>query len=229
MGQYQSNDTLYCVFLWVQKLGVEVIDPMELGKYAGTLIAAYLVGSFPTGYLVARCFKGIDPRQYGSGRTGGTNILRTAGKGAALATVAGDLLKGVIAVLLARAWLGTQLAVVVAGLGAVLGHNRSIFLRFHGGAGAMTNAGVVLALAPHVVPVMAAAAFIAAKLSRTASVTSIASVVAMVVAMLASFLLSLTPVAYVMYGILACALILLELRPNIQRLLAGSERRVENY
>jgi glycerol-3-phosphate acyltransferase PlsY len=202
---------------------------MEFGEYAGVLMAAYLIGSFPTGYLMARWFKGVDPRQLGSGRTGGTNILRTAGKGAALATVAGDLLKGVVAVLLARAWVGTQPAMVLAGLAAVLGHNRSIFLRFRGGAGAMTNAGVVLALAPHVVPFMAAAAFIAAKLSRMASVTSIASVVAMVIAMLVSFLLSLTPMAYVVYGVLACALILLELRPNIQRLLTGSERRVEKY
>lgn len=210
---------------------------MEFGKYAVILIGGYLIGSFPTGYVMARWFKGVDPRQHGSGRTGGTNILRTAGKGAALATVAGDLLKGVAAVLLARAFLragdgatsGTQLAVVLSGLAAVLGHNRSIFLRFHGGAGAMTNAGVVLALAPHVVPFMAAAAFIAAKLSHMASVTSIASVVAMVVVMLASFLLALTPMAYVIYGVLACALILIELRPNIQRLLTGSERRVEHY
>jgi len=202
---------------------------MESVKYAGLLIAAYLIGSFPTGYLMARWFKGVDPRQHGSGRTGGTNILRTAGKGAALTTVAGDLLKGAVAVLLARAWLNTQPAMVLAGLAAVLGHNRSIFLRFRGGAGAMTNAGVVLVLAPYVVPFMAAAAVVAAKLSRMASVTSIASVVAMVVVLLASFLLSWTPLAYFIYALLACAVILLELRPNIQRLRNGSERRVENY
>jgi glycerol-3-phosphate acyltransferase PlsY len=205
------------------------MELLELGKYAALVIAAYLIGSFPTGYLMARWFKGVDPRQHGSGRTGGTNILRTAGKGAALATVAGDLLKGVVAVLLARAWVGTQPAMVLAGLAAVLGHNRSIFLRFRGGAGAMTNAGVVLALAPHVVPFMAAAAFIAARRSRMASVTSIASVGAMVIVMLASFVLSLTPMAYVVYGVLASALILLELHPNIQRLLTGSEHRVESY
>ncbi len=198
-------------------------------KYAAIVIAAYLIGSFPTGYLMARWFKGVDPRQHGSGRTGGTNILRTAGKGAALATVAGDLLKGVVAVLVARAWPGTQLGMVLAGLAAVLGHNRSIFLRFRGGAGAMTNAGVVLALAPHVVPFMLAAAFIAARVSRMASVTTIASIAAMVVVMLASFLLAVTPMAYVLYGVLACALILLELRPNLRRLATGSERRVENY
>jgi glycerol-3-phosphate acyltransferase PlsY len=202
---------------------------MEFGRYVAILIAAYIIGSFPTGYLMARWFKGVDPRQHGSGRTGGTNILRTAGKGAALVTVAGDLLKGIAAVLLARVWLGTQVAMVLAGLAAVLGHNRSVFLHFRGGAGAMTNAGVVLALAPHVVPLMAIAAFVAAKLSRMASVTSIASVVAMVIGMLASFLLALTPMAYLIYGVLACALILVELRPNIQRLLTGSERRVESY
>jgi glycerol-3-phosphate acyltransferase PlsY len=211
------------------KSALEEFNLMEFGKYAAILIGAYLIGSFPTGYLMARWFRGVDPRQHGSGRTGGTNILRTAGKGAALATVAGDLLKGALAVLLARVWMGTQPAMVLAGLAAVLGHNRSIFLRFRGGAGSMTNAGVVLVLAPHVVPVMAATAFIAAKLSRMASVTSIATVVAMVITMLASFLLSLTPVAYVVYGVLACALILLELRPNIHRLRAGSERRVESY
>jgi len=202
---------------------------MEFGKYAAIVIIAYLIGSFPTGYLMARWFKGVDPRQHGSGRTGGTNILRTAGKGAALATVAGDLLKGVIAVLLARAFVGTQLATTLAGLAAVLGHNRSIFLRFRGGAGAMTNAGVVLALTPHVVPFMLAAAFVAAKVSRMASVTSIASVVAMVLVLLASFLLALTPMVYVVYGLLAGVLILLELRPNIRRLASGSERRVEHY
>lgn len=202
---------------------------MEFVKYVVIVIAAYLIGSFPTGYLMARWFRGVDPRQHGSGRTGGTNILRTAGKGAALGTVVGDLLKGLAAVLVARAWPGTQLAMVLAGLAAVLGHNRSIFLHFRGGAGAMTNAGVVLALAPHVIPFMAIAAFAAARLSRMASVTTIASIVAMVVVMLASFLLALTPVAYVIYGVLACALILLELRPNLQRLAAGSERRVENY
>src|SRR5512136_957803 len=101
------------------KSALEEFNLIEFGKYAAILIAAYLIGSFPTGYLMARWFKGVDPRQHGSGRTGGTNILRTAGKGAALATVAGDLLKGALAVLLARVWTGTQPAMVLAGLAAV--------------------------------------------------------------------------------------------------------------
>jgi len=202
---------------------------MEILRYAAVIVLGYLVGSFPTGYLVARLWKGVDPRQHGSGRTGGTNILRAAGRGAALLTVLGDLLKGVLAVLLARALVGTDSAVVMAGLAAVLGHNRSVFLRFRGGAGSMTNAGVMLAMAPHVVPFMAVAALIAALRSRIASVASIAAAVMMVVTLAASFFLSLTPAAYVVYGVLACALIVFELRPNIERLRSGSERRVEHY
>ena len=202
---------------------------MEFVRYILVVLAAYLLGSFPTGVLAARLFKGVDPRQHGSGRTGGTNILRTAGKGAALTTVVGDLLKGLLAVMIARQWLGTQSAAVLAGLAAVVGHNRSIFLRFRGGAGSMTNAGAVLAMAPHVVPFMLIAAVASAKLSRMASVVSIAAAVTMVAGMVVSFALALTPLAYVIYGGLACALILLELKPNLQRLGNGTERRVEKY
>jgi len=202
---------------------------MHLIGYVAVAVIGYLLGSFPTGYLAARRLKGVDPREHGSGRTGGTNILRSAGKGAALITVVGDFLKGLLAVLAARWLVGTDAAAVAAGLAAVLGHNRSIFLRFKGGAGSMTNAGVVTALAPQVVPLMAAAAFVAARVSRIASVTSIVTAAAMALGMVASALLSLSPPAVVAYGVLACALIVLELRPNIQRLRAGTERRVDVY
>jgi len=93
----------------------------------------------------------------------------------------------------------------------------------------MTNAGVVMALAPHVVPFMAVGAFVAARLSRTASVVSMTAAATMAVALLVSFLLSLSPAAYMVYGVLACALIVFELRKNIERLRNGTERRVEHY
>jgi glycerol-3-phosphate acyltransferase PlsY len=202
---------------------------MDVWRYVLVAAVGYLIGSFPTGYLVARGLKGVDPRQFGSGRTGGTNILRSAGKQAAVLTVIGDFLKGLLPVLLARLVVGTDVAAAVAGLAAVLGHNRSIFLGFKGGAGSMTNAGAVTGLAPHVVPFMAAAAVVGGRLTRMASVTSMIVAATMAVALIASFLLSLSPVAYVAYGVLACALIVFELRPNIERLRNGTERRVENY
>lgn len=202
---------------------------MDVVRYALVVVAGYLLGSFPTGYIVARGLKGVDPRQHGSGRTGGTNILRSAGRQAALLTVIGDFLKGLLPVLLARAVVGTDVAAVLAGLAAVLGHNRSVFLRFGGGAGSMTNVGVVTALAPHVVPFMAIAGIGTAVVSRTASIASIATAVMMLVATVVSFLLALSPPAVVAYGVLSCALIIFELRPNIARLRNGTERRVENY
>ncbi len=202
---------------------------MDVVRYVLVAVAGYLLGSFPTGVIVARGLKGVDPRQFGSGRTGGTNILRSAGKPAAVLTVIGDFAKGLLPVLLARAVVGTEAAAVVAGLAAVLGHNHSIFLGFHGGAGSMTNAGAVAGLAPHVVLFMAAAAFVAGRLSRIASVTSMIVAATMAVALAISYLLSLSPPAYVVYGLLACALIVFELRPNIDRLRNGTERRVENY
>lgn len=192
-------------------------------------IVAYLIGSFPTGYLAARFFKGVDPRKHGSGRTGGTNILRTAGKGAALTTVVGDLLKGLLAVLLARLWIGTQAAEVAAGLAAVLGHNRSIFLGFRGGAGSMTNVGAILSMAPYVVPFVAIAAFVAARISRMASLVSIVAATTAILVLAISYLVAHTPLAYLVYGLLSGLLILFELRPNLHRLSNGTERRVENY
>jgi glycerol-3-phosphate acyltransferase PlsY len=208
---------------------LEVRNKMDVVRYALAVVAGYLLGSFPTGYIVARGLKGVDPRQHGSGRTGGTNILRSAGKQAALLTVIGDFAKGLLPVLLARSLVGTDVAAVLAGLAAVLGHNRSIFLRFGGGAGSMTNVGVVTALAPHVVPFMAVAGIATAVVSRTASIASIATAVMMLVATVVSFLLALSPPAVMAYGVLACALIIFELRPNIERLRNGTERRVENY
>lgn len=202
---------------------------LEALRYLGVTLLGYLAGAFPTGYLVSRLLKGVDPRQHHSGRTGGTNVLRSAGRVPALLTVLGDGLKGALAVVLARWLVRTDAALVLVGLAAVLGHNRSVFLGFKGGVGAMTNAGVALALEPRVIPFVAAAALIAAFGTRTASLVSIASAGTMIVAFVASHYLLRTPWAYAVYSVLALGLILFELRPNLRRLRSGSERRVEKY
>jgi acyl phosphate:glycerol-3-phosphate acyltransferase len=191
-------------------------------------VIGYLLGSFPTGYLLAR-LKGVDPRQAGSGRTGGTNVLRTAGKVPALLTVIGDMLKGALAVWIARSLAGTDAAVVLAGLAAVVGHNHSVFLGFRGGAGSMTNVGVVLALAPQVVILIAVLGIGVGIITHTASLASIAAVVATLVGMVIAALVGWVPAIYVAYGIVVCAIILFELRSNIQRLRDGSDRPVMSY
>ena len=125
---------------------------MLIVRYVLVTIVGYLIGSFPTGYLVARYWKGVDPRQGGSGRTGGTNVLRTAGKWAAIVTALGDVIKGATAMYVGRWLLNTDPALVLTGLAAVMGHNRSIFLGFRGGAGTSANIGVLLGWTPQVVP-----------------------------------------------------------------------------
>jgi glycerol-3-phosphate acyltransferase PlsY len=192
------------------------------------ILVGYLVGSFPTGYLVSKAWKGIDPREHASGRTGGTNVLRAAGRGPAVVTALGDVLKGAVAVLLVRRLGGPGIPEVLAGLGAVVGHNRSIFLGFNGGAGTSANMGVVLVLAPHILPYMVVTAAIAAFCTKIASVASIVAAVTMVIALVVSFSRSLSTVLHMIYGVLACGIIILELRPNIERLRSGTERRVEH-
>src|SRR6201991_2624715 len=129
------------------------------------LVIAYLLGSTPTGYLAGKLLKGIDIREHGSRSTGATNVLRTLGKWPALAVLVIDVLKGVAAILVARwlcPWLATQLSstppgaldlqtwvpwtVALAGIAALLGHGRSIWLNFTGGKSAATGLGVLLAI-----------------------------------------------------------------------------------
>lgn len=201
---------------------------MQILSYVLVTLLGYLVGSFSNGYVFSRLWKGIDPREHASGRTGGTNVLRAAGLGPAVVTAVGDIVKGALAVVLARRLIGTDTAEVLAGLAAVLGHNHSIFLGFKGGAGTSANIGVVLALAPHIAPFVAIAVVVVGLGARMASLASIVGAVTMAVAFSVSFLLSRSPVIHVVYGVLSCAMIIFELGPNIARLRAGTERRVDH-
>ena len=117
-----------------------------IGYFLAALLG-YLIGSIPSGYIIAR-LRGVDITQQGSGRTGGTNVFRALGPKFGLLTGFFDILKGVIAVILARMIFGDEYAAAMAGAFAVMGHNWSIFLRFYGGRGMGTFAGVLLAVFP---------------------------------------------------------------------------------
>lgn len=199
---------------------------MNALKWLLALFLGYLLGSIPVGYLIVRLSRGVDVRQVGSGRTGGTNVLRAAGWGAAVATGLGDALKGAGAVWLARA-LGTPpLAHALAGFAAVVGHNYSLFLGLRGGAGTATSVGGALALWPLAgllaIPVLLAAAF----LSRYASVGSITAALFLPLAFAAGAAWGKVPWAYEAHAVLTSALTLWALRPNIRRLARGEERRI---
>ena len=192
----------------------------------GVLICAYLIGSIPVGLWLVRMTTGKDVRQIGSGRIGGTNVLRAVGPWVALASVVGDVVKGILPVLLARMVVGIPAVEALAGLLAVLGHNYSIFIGFKGGAGTMTTIGSAFALWPWMAIIVAIVGLPALIIIRYASLASITVALLIPTVYALRAWLGDGPWAYLIHGLGTAALTLWSLRPNIQRLLAGNERRV---
>jgi acyl phosphate:glycerol-3-phosphate acyltransferase len=180
---------------------------------------AYGLGSIPTGLLIARWQADVDIRQHGSGNIGMTNVLRAVGKGAAALTLAGDLAKGLIPVLLACAWLTSPWTIGLVALAAIIGHMYPLFAGFQGGKGVATSLGGFIPLLPG--PLLIAFVVFAACVvfRRQVSLGSLAAAAALPMAAL----LWGSPVAYVLYTLLAAALIWYRHGENIQRLLAGTE------
>jgi glycerol-3-phosphate acyltransferase PlsY len=200
----------------------------------GALLAAYLIGSVPIGMLVVRLATGKNVLNEHSGRTGGTNVMRTAGFWAGLATAVGDAGKGAAAVLLAQS-LVPQAAWIHAGAGilAVLGHNHSIFLidrsdgrwRLRGGAGGATAVGCGLALSVSLAWVLVIAPALLFGVGY-ASVTTLVVGALMTIGLAVQADAGSVPWAYVAFGLGAEVLMLLALRPNLERLRRGEERFV---
>ena len=186
----------------------------------------YLLGSIPTGYVICRLVSGVDVRTVGSGRTGGTNVLRSAGWVPAIITVVGDTAKGYLAVVLAQMLTGSPLAGVIAGLAVVLGHNHSIFLGGMGGAGSMTNVGVLLAFSPTIALICVVVSVIPLIVSRFASLGSVSLAILTPLLLWAGSRWGQLPTEYIIYGILSALMTLYELRANIVRLVKGRERKI---
>ena len=185
-------------------------------------IAGYALGSIPTGLLVARWQRGVDIRQHGSGNIGMTNVLRAVGKGAAALTLLGDLLKGLVPVLLACTWLISPWGIALVALATIIGHLYPMFAGFRGGKGVATALGASIPLLP--VPLIAALIVWTACLAirRQVSLGSLAAATALPIA---AWLWG-APAAYVIYALLAAALIWYRHKENIRRLLAGTEPRI---
>jgi glycerol-3-phosphate acyltransferase PlsY len=183
------------------------------------IAVAYGLGSIPTGLLIARWQKGFDIRRYGSGNIGMTNVLRAVGKGAAALTLLGDLAKGLMPVLLARAWLTSPWAIGCVALAAVIGHMYPLFAGFHGGKGVATTLGAFIPLLPG--PLLIAFVVFAACVAcrRQLSLGSLAAAASFPIAAL----IWGSPAAYVLYTLVAAALIWYRHRENIERLLVGTE------
>jgi glycerol-3-phosphate acyltransferase PlsY len=193
------------------------------------VILSYLCGSIPFGVVVARLTGGPDPRSQGSGRTGGTNALRTLGRRRAVVVVAGDVLKGAVPVLVARALTGSAAVEVLCGLAAVLGASRSIFLGFHGGRGVGTGVGTMLVIQPWAVLLATPVFIVVILLTRYVSLGSLLGSAAMVLFVVAWFLFANgdVPLAYPLYATIGCALVWLAHADNIDRLVHGTERKFD--
>jgi glycerol-3-phosphate acyltransferase PlsY len=195
-------------------------------------LAGYVIGSVPFGYVIVKVFSGRDVRDFGSGRTGGTNAMRAAGFGAGLLTALLDLFKASAAVWLAQAVLARDVraaGMVLAGLGAILGHNYSLFLKFKGGAGGAPCVGAALGMWPWsaliVVPVGVGILY-GVGYASLATLSVAVTITALFV--LRTYILH-TPGAaaeFILYGLGAFVLLAWSLRPNIKRLLRGEERLV---
>lgn len=191
-----------------------------------TVVAAYLIGSLPFAVIVSRLFNLSDPRSFGSGNPGATNVLRTGNKLAALLTLLGDAGKGAVAILLARA-LASDIGLDEAGLALValaafLGHLYPVFLYFKGGKGVATAAGILLALSLPLGGLTLAVWLGTAFAFRYSSLAAIAA--ALAAPLLAAWQLGDGPLAWAVTGM--AMLLVFRHQPNIRKLIRGEEGRI---
>lgn len=184
-------------------------------------LAAYLVGSIPFGLIVGHLWAKIDIRRYGSGNIGMTNVMRTVGYVPGILTLILDGGKGAVAVLLARFLGNDPLVWLACGLFAIAGHNWSLFLKFRGGKGVATTAGVFLAVAPHVALALFCVFLAVVLTTRYISLGSIIAAVTLPIWLLVFGF----PWQALAMGTLISVITLVRHRSNINRLLTGTEYR----
>uniref|UniRef100_B8HRY4 Glycerol-3-phosphate acyltransferase n=1 Tax=Cyanothece sp. (strain PCC 7425 / ATCC 29141) TaxID=395961 RepID=B8HRY4_CYAP4 len=201
------------------------------------LLGSYLLGSIPTGYLLGRWLKGIDIREYGSGSTGATNVLRTLGKGPGLLVLLVDVGKGALAIALIR-WVCSpnfvllppeilspdwiDWIVISGSLAAILGHSKPLWLSFKGGKSVATSLGILLALDWRIGLATLGVFGLVIALSRWVSLSSISAAIALPLLMLGFA----QPLPYLLFALVGSGYVIGRHRSNIQRLLAGTEPRL---
>lgn len=181
----------------------------------------YLAGSIPFAFLVARC-RGVDLRRTGSGNVGATNVLRTSGATLGVTAMVLDAIKGALAVLIAQRLTEGPATPVAAGLAAIIGHIYPVWLRFRGGKGVATAAGMFGVLTPVALAIAAGVFVVAVLVTRYISVGSVAAALTLATAAV----IDDPPTAVVAGAVVAALVIVHRHRGNLARLAAGTERRI---
>lgn len=206
---------------------------MEYQTYLYALIiilSAYVIGSFPTGYILVKLIKGIDIRKEGSGSTGATNVKRVLGSWAFFTVMTIDALKGLLPVLLSK-YLQVKMEIlpqyniipVLAGVAVIIGHSKSVFLNFSGGKSVASGVGTILGL---YWPVGLITISTWSLITYTTKTVSIGSIIALLLAPVWMFIFK-QPLSYILYCLIGGIFIALYLhRENIKRLLKGEENKV---
>ena len=186
------------------------------------LLASYFIGSIPSGLIVGKSIWHKDLRDYGSGNIGATNAWRVLGKKAGIIVFLMDFLKGAIPVLLAAQFIGTPWSMVIIGVMAIAGHVFSIFTAFQGGKAVATGLGVITVMMPNVALIVFVIWLVIVMITRYVSLGSIiASILVPILSVVFEY-----PMPFMDFGVFTATLIVLRHRPNIKRLLNGTENKI---
>jgi glycerol-3-phosphate acyltransferase PlsY len=212
-----------------------------VAEFIAIVVIAYLLGSIPFGLIISKLKSGVDIREHGSGKTGATNVMRTAGTKLGVLTIVLDVVKAAGAVMLATVIIDSgsgsftigsvsvywqHVAQVVAGLAVIAGHNWPVFAKFKGGRGVTAYFGTVFAIFPPAGIFGAEVVAIAALRSRHMSLGSVLGSLAALCFMIPLTILYNFPPIYLAYSSVVVALIVYQHLGNIKRLRQGTERRL---
>lgn len=199
---------------------------MEYALYGLILAVSYLLGAIPFGLLVGRLARNVDIRQFGSGNVGAANALRTLGWKASAIVLVLDIAKAVAAVLIARVGVGSPVLEAACGVLAVCGHNWPAYLRFQGGKGVSSSLGVMLVISPPLAIIGLVMGLALMAWSRYVSLGSVVGATLVPVLMLLLAGPMNIPLPYVVCGWIIGAMVVFQHRGNIQRIIAGTERKI---
>lgn len=199
---------------------------MTLARDVAAILCAYLLGSMPFGVWMGHLHRGVDIREHGSGGSGATNVLRTAGPGAAAATFILDIAKGAVAVVVAHLLGADQAFQLLAGLAAMVGHCWPVWARFRGGKAVATGLGALIVIAPGLVLWAVAGGVVALAITRIVSVASLCATAAAALAAIVTAVLAGSAQNSWIFVVPAALLVAYRHRANLGRLLRGAEPKL---